>query len=669
MSIKTNRRFSFYDTETSGISTFHDQIVQFAGIATDEDLQFIPGDEMLIDVKLRPDVVPSPMAFAVHGISPSRLEEQGVSEFDAAHQIRQWFLASDNSVMTGYNSLNFDDEMVRNMLYRNMLPTYTHEYQNGNGRMDIFRLVMLVYALRPELIKFPVDNEGRVSLKLGNLCAANGIELKHAHDARFDVLATIDLARIIKDKSPKLWDYYLNLTNKHYAAGLVDSLKPVVMVSNYLPREQGHMTMALPVIYDAKSKSKMICIDLRQDPTELLSMEPAEIRRRTFGSSDDLEAGEGISLVRSITVNKQPLIADPVVLRGRDDIVNRSGLNIDKCMEHMQMIKADSSIRERLQEAMIGEFEPCKDVYEGIYSLGFMSREEENIRARLRWPQDKKDKTSLPALAKADPFDLSTSQIKDGMRMLDLSLRAKWNFFGEHVLANKVYSESELSAWTHHLNDRWEGKPKGRHDSNLEMYHQAALEVRASIALDDQQQRALDELEIHVNKMTDLRKSLVQLQEKLANPEKKNASPEKQETNTKSKPSKASGAAKVTPKSATKAKTASAAKTPLNAAPALKDSAESKAGEKPDTTTAVKNGANEKETDQDRFGLLTQSLREQEVIQQDFIIAGNMDGASEHYREVIKPLEARLRELESPKASTKTQPRRDFDDNALGGPG
>lgn len=202
--------FNFYDHETTGLSPFHDQAIQVSSIRTDADLNLIKGAELNLLIKLRPDVVPGPKAFAVHGISIDELNNKGVTEFEAASHLKNWFMGQRNSMMGGYNTIPFDDEFTRNIMFRGLQDPYEHEWKNQNSRTDIMRLVMMVFALRPNLMNFHVTDEGKYSLKLGDVCSANGILLENAHDARSDVVATIDVARMIKNASPQMWQYFLN---------------------------------------------------------------------------------------------------------------------------------------------------------------------------------------------------------------------------------------------------------------------------------------------------------------------------------------------------------------------------------------------------------------------------------------------------------------------------
>ncbi len=58
--------FVFYDTEMTGSDPYGDQILQFAAIRTDDDLN--PVDRFDIRCRLLPHIVPSPGALLVTGV-------------------------------------------------------------------------------------------------------------------------------------------------------------------------------------------------------------------------------------------------------------------------------------------------------------------------------------------------------------------------------------------------------------------------------------------------------------------------------------------------------------------------------------------------------------------------------------------------------------------------
>ena len=492
------QRIAVFDTETTGLSAHHDQIVQFAGVGLDPELNIIPGDEIVLDVLMRPDVVPSPGAFAVTGISISHLMQHGIPEFEAAGHIRNWFMRQEGTNITGYNTQRFDDEVIRNTFYRNMIDPYQHEWDKGNSRSDILRLITMVFALRPEMLRWPLK-DGRYSMKLGEMCRENGIRLDNAHDARFDVMATIELMRLVRKANPRLWDHFLSLGDKVQIQNLVNQRKPLAMVDPFFSREQGHLSIVLPIIYDASVKTKMYAVDLREDPTELLSLEPSEIRRRMFTKVSDLGEGEGISSIRSISTNKQPMVTELSVLRGRDDLTRRAGIDMERCLKHATMIDADKGFRERLQQAFISDFDPPEDVYEGIYSLGMIGRDEHNLRSRTRRLISIPGfEGQRPEIIATDPHELSTMQSRDRLRMFELTLRAKWANYGDEVMGYNKFTPVEIGEWVKHLDRRWFSDHNLKNCSNLERFTTALAEVKASVAMDATQEKALEELEAHV---------------------------------------------------------------------------------------------------------------------------------------------------------------------------
>lgn len=495
------KRIAAYDTESTGLSQHFDQVVQFAGVAVDTDLNFIKGDELLLDVKLRPDVVPGPYAFAITGISLDHLEKNGIPEFEAASHIQQW-LKRKGTMITGFNTLSFDDEILRNMFYRNQLEVYDHEWKDGNCRSDAMRAVLLAFATRPEIMNWPTKPDGSYSLKLEELVKENGIEHTHAHDARSDVYATIELMRLIKRKDEKLWNYFLTLSDKTKTTNMMHQLKPLVMVDYKIPRALGHMSIVLPVIADVTNPKKMLCVDLRDDPTELLKLPPDEIRRRVFTKAADLKDGESLQNVRSMISNQVPLICSTGIFTGRNDVLERSGLDYAQCMKHAQMVAEDPSFRKRFQEAMTSDFPPPKDIYQSIYSLNMISYGEQNSRSRLRAQNvEGPNNTVLPAIVKADPYEVAKQDPANSSRLFELSLRAKWSNYTDEVLEKNSFTQPELDEWVQHLKRIWHGEAMESKQTTLASFQKDLLAVRAERALTETQEKALVQIEAYVPRM------------------------------------------------------------------------------------------------------------------------------------------------------------------------
>ncbi|MFT7661707.1 MAG: exodeoxyribonuclease-1, partial [Gammaproteobacteria bacterium] len=197
--------FYWHDYETFGVDPSKDRPSQFAGLRTDEDLNPV-GEPLVIYCQPQKDILPAPQACLITGITPQLAMEKGLLEPQFIEAIHRQ-LSVPGTCGVGYNSIRFDDEVTRYALYRNFFDPYQREWKNGNSRWDIMDMLRLTRALRPEGIEWPDHEPGRPSFKLEHLTAANGLAHEAAHDALSDVTATIAVAKLVKDKQPRLFDY------------------------------------------------------------------------------------------------------------------------------------------------------------------------------------------------------------------------------------------------------------------------------------------------------------------------------------------------------------------------------------------------------------------------------------------------------------------------------
>jgi exodeoxyribonuclease-1 len=305
----------WYDYETTGIDPRRDRPVQVAGIRTDEDLNEI-AEPLNIYCQPSDDILPHPAACLVTGITPAKLAQQGLSEAEFMTRIHAE-LAQPGTCGVGYNSLRFDDEVTRYSLYRNFFDPYAREWQGGNSRWDLIDLVRAAYALRPEGLVWP-EEEGRVSLKLERLTAANGIDHGQAHDALSDVRATIALARLIRSKQPKLYDYLYQLRSKQRVLDKVRLLQPLVHISGRFAGSRHYLALVLPLAWHPRNRNALIVCDLHADPTPLLDEDGETLRRRLYSRRDQLAEGELPVPLKLLHINRCPVVAPLSVLRPED---------------------------------------------------------------------------------------------------------------------------------------------------------------------------------------------------------------------------------------------------------------------------------------------------------------------------------------------------------------
>ena len=233
--------YIFYDTETTGKVTAFDQILQFAAIKSDAELNVL--DTFDVRCRLLPYIVPSPGALLVTGATVADLIACPLSHFEMMRQVHakmhRW--SEGGAIFVGWNSMKFDETLLRQAYYQSLLPVYQTN-TNGNGRADMMRMAQVVFACAPNVLAVPVTAEGKRAFRLGLMAAANNIALDHAHDALADAAAALGIARLIRQRAPALWDALMETRARAVPCGcfranrLCCSAKPSAILSTALSR-------------------------------------------------------------------------------------------------------------------------------------------------------------------------------------------------------------------------------------------------------------------------------------------------------------------------------------------------------------------------------------------------------------------------------------------------
>ncbi len=388
--------FFWHDYETFGRVPRRDRPSQFAGVRTDTELNEI-GAPVMHYCQPAPDFLPEPEAVLLTGILPQQALAEGLPEHAFAAAI-EGELARDGTIGVGYNSIRFDDEVTRFLFWRNLIDPYAREWQNGCGRWDLLDVVRCTWALRPEGIVWPVHESGemagRPSFKLEHLTAANGLAHEAAHDALSDVRATIALARLIKRRQPRLWDFCLKLRRKDAVAaeiGLAQGPRPFVHLSGMYPVERGCLAVVWPLAAHPTNKNELIVWDLAHDPRELATLDAETVRRRMFTRQDDLTAagqGEQRLPIKTVHLNKSPIVIGHLsVLADKDGqtgAATRWALDIDAARRHAEHAAALGRTLDGLWARVFQRPEaPAPDVDEDLYG-GFVGNDDRRALQRLR---------------------------------------------------------------------------------------------------------------------------------------------------------------------------------------------------------------------------------------------------------------------------------------------
>ncbi len=418
--------FFFYDLETSGLNARSQRIMQFAGQRTDEKLKPV-GEPVNILVRLSDDILPEPYAITVTNITPQMTLSDGMTEPEFTKYISEEVFTP-NTIAVGYNNVRFDDEFIRHTLWRNFYDPYEWAWSDGRSRWDMLDVVRMTRALRPDGIKWPVDDAGAPTNRLELLSNANGLLHTKAHDALSDVEALIALAQLLKEKQPQLFDYLFTLRNKNEVAKLVnlEDPKPFVYASGRYGKEHDFTTVAFPLAPGPKPNSVLV-YDLRFDPTEFLKATPQALASTLFADREIRKQEGFVPLaVKELTYNKCPAVAPLGVLD--DASQKRLDLSLETIEKHVKLLATNPAFGEAVRTAveMREPYEPSTDVESQLYD-GFMPDA---------------DKPKCAAVRSADSHSLADFHPNFvDERLSELLLRYKARWFADSL------AEDERKAW------------------------------------------------------------------------------------------------------------------------------------------------------------------------------------------------------------------------------
>ena len=429
----TTHTFLWHDYETFGAQPRRDRPAQFAAIRTDANLNEI-GDPVMLYCQPAPDFLPDPQSCLITGITPQQCLEWGVPEHKFAAAIEAAF-SQPGTIGVGYNTIRFDDEVTRFLFWRNLIDPYAREWQNNCGRWDLLDVVRMTYALRPEGMEWPLREDGRPSFRLEDLARANGLLHESAHDALSDVRATIALARLIRERQPRLFDFCLGLHKKDKVSSEMGlhlappTRQPFLHVSGMFPAERGCIGLVYPLATHPTNKNEVLVWDCSHDPSELFALDADTIRLRMFTRSADLPEGVTRLPVKSIHLNKSPMLVGNLKTLSAA-MAERWGLDLEQGRAHAAIAAAGpdmSLVWEQVYQRPAPDY--GTDVDEDLYG-GFVSRD---------------DRRKLDSLRAETPERLAQSRPSfDDERLVELLFRYRARNFPATL------SPEEAQRWEQH---------------------------------------------------------------------------------------------------------------------------------------------------------------------------------------------------------------------------
>ena len=352
--------FVFYDTETTGTDMAFDQILQFGAIRTDDDLNEI--DRFEIRCRLQPHIVPAPMALKVTGITPRMLLDPALpSHYQAMRQVHAKLSDWSPSIFVGYNSISFDENLLRQAFYQTLQPIYLTN-TGGNTRADMLRIAHAVAVYTENAISIPLGDAGQQVFKLDELAPINGFGHANAHDAMGDVEATIHLAKLARDRAPEVWGRMMGLSRKQDAANILER-EEILCLTQYW-RGQAHNRYVTECGADPTDDAARAVFDLKQDPEPYIDMTIGELVH---------EMKRSPAVVRGVRTNAQPIL---MPYTAAPEGLPEASPTMEELARRARMIATSTKFRSRVGEALANRYpekEPSPHVEQEIYD-GFASR-------------------------------------------------------------------------------------------------------------------------------------------------------------------------------------------------------------------------------------------------------------------------------------------------------
>ena len=476
--------FYWHDYETWGADPRRDRPCQFAGLRTDADLAPI-GAPLVLYCRPALDLLPQPEACLVTGITPQLAAARGLNEADFAAAIVD-ALGTPGTCGVGYNSIRFDDEVTRHLLFRNLLDPYAREWQNGNSRWDLIDTLRLAHALRPDGIAWPVSDDGTASFRLEALTAANDIPHQGAHDALVDVRATIALARLLRRAQPRLYHYALTLRDKRLVRTMLGQGEPLLHASARFPAALGCIAPIVPVAPHPSNGNGVICLDLRTDPAQLLDLSVEALRLRLFTPTAQLPTGVERIPLKTVQVNHAPVLATMKTLTAAT--AERWSIDPDQVARRAGTVRAHAAALQALVQAAHqappegtnGQATPDPDF--SLYSGGFLSDADRRTLERVRRLPPTELAAARPRFA--DP------------RLPEMLFRYRARNWPETLSPDE---REEWDAWRlHRLTD-----PEGGGTIHLDRYEAQIATLAETHAADPAKLQVLDQLSAWAESLMD----------------------------------------------------------------------------------------------------------------------------------------------------------------------
>jgi exodeoxyribonuclease I len=282
----------------------------------------------------------------------------------------------EGAIFIGWNSMRFDEAMLRQAYYQSLLPVYQTN-TNGNGRADLMRMAQVVSACVPNAIRVPIEGKCKRTFKLELVAKANGIRLDNAHEALADAEATLAVAQLLRERAPQIWSALVTNARKAKVLQLIEN-NSVLLLSEMFGGNPFNMIVT-PISVSSSNPNEWALFDLQFDPEQLLIADDGALRDAIDGK---------VKMIRRVSVNAQPPLLTteftPANVRG-------GRLPMEIYLERARKVREHGDFQHRTSRLLAKRYAdqpPASHVEQRIYD-GFPSRDDEAKLAvfhRQEWP-------------------------------------------------------------------------------------------------------------------------------------------------------------------------------------------------------------------------------------------------------------------------------------------
>ena len=210
--------YVFFDLEASGASTSFDSVLEIYAKLVDEEFNEL--DDFHGRARLTEGVIPNLTAvMEVCKISADTLTNTNKSNFELLLDAEKKFKSWGKVIFFGYNSTNYDIEVIRKWLFKSLKKPYLTNTK-GNKQGDVLNIIRSAKLVDDKIIQTKMSAKNNPIFKLDTL-----LPREDSHGAQSDTIACESLVKLVYKKNKILWNSYLNTLNREGAENFIKKEK------------------------------------------------------------------------------------------------------------------------------------------------------------------------------------------------------------------------------------------------------------------------------------------------------------------------------------------------------------------------------------------------------------------------------------------------------------